>query len=74
MPRGKGCVESCTLCAHRVDRDQQPACVERCAHEALVFGNLSDPESAIAQRLAGQTSTRIRPDLKTDPGVYYQGL
>ena len=27
-PRGKGTVESCTLCVHRVDADRLPACVE----------------------------------------------
>jgi molybdopterin-containing oxidoreductase family iron-sulfur binding subunit len=27
-PRGKGTVESCTLCVHRVDAGRQPACVE----------------------------------------------
>ena len=55
MPRGKGCVESCTLCVHRIDRDQIPACVEACAatgHKAILFGNLNDPASEIAQRIA----------------------
>ena len=53
VPRGKGCVESCTLCVHRIDRDQIPACVEACAatgHKAILFGDLNDPESEIAQR------------------------
>ena len=41
-PRGKGTVESCNLCVHRVDAAQgrDPACVEACAgagHRALVF-------------------------------------
>ena len=31
VPRGKGCVEGCTLCVQRVDGDQQPACVEACS-------------------------------------------
>ncbi len=77
MPRGKGCVESCTLCAHRIDRDQQPACVERCVatgHQALIFGNLNDPNSEIVRRLATFASTRIRSDLKTNPGIHYHGL
>ncbi|VBB69831.1 Sulfite reduction-associated complex DsrMKJOP iron-sulfur protein DsrO (=HmeA) [invertebrate metagenome] len=77
MPRGKGCVESCTLCAHRIDRDQPLACVKRCTdigHQALVFGDLNDPSSEIAQRLAAYSSVRIRQDLKTNPGIYYQGL
>ena len=76
-PRGKGCVESCTLCAHRIDRDQPLACVERCTelgHQALLFGNLNDPRSEISQRLASYAGVRMRPDLRTNPGVYYQGL
>ncbi len=76
-PRGKGCVESCTLCAHRIDHDRPLACVERCTelgHQALLFGNLNDPRSDISQRLASYASVRVRPDLRTNPGIYYQGL
>src|SRR5512135_323644 len=55
VPRGKGCVESCTLCVHRIDRDRLPACVEACAatgHKAILFGDLNDPESEISRRIA----------------------
>src|SRR5512142_2950717 len=32
VPRGKGCVESCTLCVHRIDRgDGTTACAQACA-------------------------------------------
>jgi molybdopterin-containing oxidoreductase family iron-sulfur binding subunit len=77
VPRGKGCVESCTLCVHRIDRDRIPACVEACAatgHKAILFGNLNDPASEIAQRVAAYRTTAIRADLRLDPGVRYQGL
>ena len=40
-PRGKGTVESCTFCVHRVDKDRTPACVEACTdagYQALTFG------------------------------------
>ncbi len=77
VPRGKGCVESCTLCVHRIDRDQIPACVEACAatgHKAILFGNLNDPASEISQRIAALATTALRPDLRLDPGVRYQGL
>ncbi|UCE90411.1 MAG: 4Fe-4S dicluster domain-containing protein, partial [Pseudomonadota bacterium] len=53
-PRGKGTVESCTMCVHRVDRGERPASVEACDredHKALVFGDLNDPSSEISQRL-----------------------
>lgn len=78
IPRGKGTVESCTFCVHRVDRGQSPACVEACAKEpnggAILFGNLNDPKTAIAQRVAREASTQIRGDLGLDPGVRYQGV
>ena len=77
VPRGKGTVEGCTLCVHRVDRGREPACVEACAaagHDAMLFGNLNDPQSAIARRIATYTTTPVRADLRLDPGVRYQGL
>jgi tetrathionate reductase subunit B len=74
VPRGKGCVESCTLCVHRVDRGQKPACVESCRHGAMVFGDLKDPGSDISKRIAAVATTQVRPDLKLDPGVRYEGI
>jgi molybdopterin-containing oxidoreductase family iron-sulfur binding subunit len=77
VPRGKGCVESCTLCVHRIDRDQLPACVEACAasgHHAILFGDLNDPGSEISKRIAAVATTRVRADLNLDTGVRYQGI
>jgi tetrathionate reductase subunit B len=77
VPRGKGCVEGCTLCVHRIDRGGQPACVEACTkagHGAMVFGDLNDPDSEISRRVRAATSTQLRADLKLDPGVRYQGI
>lgn len=76
-PRGKGCVEACTLCVHRVDAGGQPACVEACAaegHAAMVFGDLKDPNSEISQRLRKHASTQIRADLGLNPCVRYEGI
>ncbi len=76
-PRGKGTVESCTLCVHRVDAGRVPACVEACAAEgngAIVFGDLKDPRSEISQRLARYGGEEIRADLGLDTGVRYLGL
>jgi molybdopterin-containing oxidoreductase family iron-sulfur binding subunit len=76
-PRGKGTVESCTLCVHRVDQGRIPACVEACTADggkAMVFGDLKDNNSEIRQRLASQPSKQIRADLELNTGVRYQGL
>lgn len=76
-PRGKGCVESCTMCVHRIDAGREPACVEACANSgerAIIFGDLNDPNSEIAQKVATYASTAVREDLGLNPGVRYQGI
>ncbi|ODV10868.1 MAG: 4Fe-4S ferredoxin [Rubrivivax sp. SCN 70-15] len=77
VPRGQGCVESCTLCVHRIDTGGGPACVEACTkagHNAMIFGDLNDPDSEISRRIREVASTQLRADLELDPGVRYQGL
>jgi len=78
-PRGKGTVESCTLCVHRVDEGQgrQPACAEACdreGHEAIVFGDLNDLQSVLSKRLSAFGGTQLRADLGLNTGVRYRGL
>ncbi len=77
VPRGKGCVESCTFCVQRVDRDQSPACVEACdkaGHKAMVFGDLNNPESDVAKAVKAYATTEVRGDLRLNTGVRYQGI
>ena len=76
-PRGKGTVESCTLCVHRIDRDRNPACVDACGSDgngAMVFGDLNDEASPIARALEAQPSTQVRSDLGLNTGVRYQNV
>jgi molybdopterin-containing oxidoreductase family iron-sulfur binding subunit len=78
VPRGVGCVESCTFCVQKLDRGEgTTACVEACTaagHGALVFGDLNDPDSAIAKRLREIPTKEVRADLKLDLGVRYHGI
>jgi molybdopterin-containing oxidoreductase family iron-sulfur binding subunit len=78
VPRGKGCVESCTLCVHRLDKGEKTtACAEACTqagHGAIVFGDLNDPASEISRRVRAVASAPLRADLQLDPGVRYEGL
>jgi tetrathionate reductase subunit B len=76
-PRGKGTVEACTLCVHRIDGRRIPACVEVCAIEggaAMTFGDLGDPSSEISKAIALHGNGQIRGDLGLDLGVRYAGL
>ena len=78
VPRGKGCVEGCTLCVHRIDKGSQTtACAEACSqagHGAILFGDLNNPASEIARRVREIQTTQLRADLKLDPGVRYHGI
>ncbi len=78
VPRGKGTVESCTLCVQRIDRgENNTACAEACSkagHKAILFGNLNDPDSEISRRIRTVASTQIRADLGLNPGLHYEGL
>ena len=75
-PRGKGTVESCTLCVHRVDEGQQPACVEACDDQgkAMLFGDLNDANSEISKRIATYASQQIRADLGVNPAIHYRNI
>jgi molybdopterin-containing oxidoreductase family iron-sulfur binding subunit len=76
-PRGKGTVESCTMCVHRVDHNGTPACVEACSTEgnkALTFGNLYEENSQISRKLEKHGGKEIRADLGLNTGVRYRGI
>jgi len=77
-PRGKGCVESCTFCVHRVDAGNlTPACVEACdkdGHKALVFGDLKDPNSELYKLLTEIGARQLRQNLGLNTGVRYHGV
>jgi molybdopterin-containing oxidoreductase family iron-sulfur binding subunit len=75
--RSHGVAESCTLCAHLLEQGRPPACVAACQGAnagALHVGDLNDPESDVARLIAGNPVKRIRPDLGTEPKVFYIGL
>jgi tetrathionate reductase subunit B len=72
VPRGKGCVESCTLCVHRIDRGgTTTACQDACPHDAIVFGDLNDPDSAVSRAMAAKPNIQVRADLGLNTGVRY---
>ncbi len=74
-PRGKGTVESCTLCVHRIDRGEgSTACSQACPQGAMTFGNLNDPDSEISKSLTANAGRELRERLKLNTGVRYQGV
>ena len=72
VPRGKGCVESCNLCVQRRDNGgTTTACQDACSQDAIIFGDLKDPNSAVSQAMAKYPNVQIRADLKLNTGVRY---
>jgi Fe-S-cluster-containing dehydrogenase component len=69
--RMRGVVEKCNFCADRLALGKMPACVEACKHGALKFGDLEDPNSEVRQLLKDNFTIRRRPELGTQPQVYY---
>jgi molybdopterin-containing oxidoreductase family iron-sulfur binding subunit len=69
--RTKGVVEKCNFCEERLARGLGPACVEACGEKALTFGDLADPQAEIRRIVQGRFTSRRRPELGTQPQVYY---
>ncbi len=66
-----GVVEKCTLCAHRVDRGELPACVETCPSKVRVFGDIADPKGRLQQLLATREYRVNKPQTGNGPHLYY---
>jgi len=69
--RTQGVVEKCNFCEERLAKGVLPACVTACKEKALTFGDLVEPRSAVRELLGKHFSLRRRPELGTEPQVYY---
>lgn len=86
--RTAGVMEKCTFCVQRIveakdsakdrgellkDGDVTPACVQGCPTEALIFGNLNDPESKVSKSQRDDRAYKILDyHLNTQPAMSYQ--
>jgi Fe-S-cluster-containing dehydrogenase component len=84
--RNKGVMEKCTMCVQRIleakgiakdeerklrDGEFQTACAQSCPTQAIVFGDLADPESAVHKASFGERRYWALNELNTKPGVTY---
>ncbi|MCM3902485.1 MAG: 4Fe-4S dicluster domain-containing protein, partial [Pyrinomonadaceae bacterium] len=84
--RSRGVMEKCTYCIQRIqeakigaelenrpvrDGEIVTACQAVCPTEAIVFGNINDPNSRVAKLKADQRNYSLLSDLNTRPRTTY---
>jgi MoCo/4Fe-4S cofactor protein with predicted Tat translocation signal len=84
--RERGVVEKCSFCIQRIqeeklraklenrqmrDGDVKPACMQACPSNALVFGDLNDPESEVSKLYKDERNYHLLEELHTLPTVGY---
>ncbi len=69
-----GAVEKCHFCAHRIEKGLEPACVVVCPVQAIIPGDLDNPNSKPAQLIADNNTKVRRPEQGTGPNVHYLGV
>ena len=85
--RMRGVVEKCTFCFHRYQQAKdkayqqgwekipedayQTACAQACPTNAIVFGDLNNPEHAVHKLKDSSRAFRLLERLRTNPKVYY---
>ena len=66
-----GYADKCTFCLHRVRDGREPACAEVCPTDAIVFGDLNDPDSSLSRILRERAHDTLKPELGLGPNVFY---
>lgn len=68
--------DKCDFCSHRIALGMEPACVETCPGETILFGDLNDPKSRVSRFHAKHRKelTVLKPEEKTKAQVFYRGL
>ncbi|MFY9557381.1 MAG: 4Fe-4S dicluster domain-containing protein, partial [Blastocatellia bacterium] len=63
--------EKCNFCAHRVEKQLEPACVIVCPVQAIISGDMDDPTSKLSHLIASEQTQVRKPEAGTLPKLFY---
>lgn len=67
--------QKCTFCAHLLDQGfKEPRCVEVCPTDALIFGDLDDPNSKLSKFITSIMPESLHPEFALKERVVYVNL
>jgi hypothetical protein len=67
--------QKCTFCAHLLDKGwKEPRCVEACPNGTLTFGDLDNPNSEVARKMASGKVEVLHPEYAMKEKVVYIGI
>jgi Fe-S-cluster-containing dehydrogenase component len=87
--RSRGVMEKCSMCVQRIEEGRveakrlgipiadgaiRTACQQSCPADAIVFGDLNDPKSRIAEARRDGRHYRLLEEINVDPAVGYLRL
>jgi Fe-S-cluster-containing dehydrogenase component/formate-dependent nitrite reductase membrane component NrfD len=64
----------CNFCAHRVEMSLEPACVIVCPTQAILAGDLDNPNSKVSRTVANKKVSVRKPHKGTRPKLFYVGI
>jgi len=70
---GSHTADKCTWCYHRITKKQAPVCASVCPAGARKFGEVYEG-SEMQEYLVKERLAVLKPELGTEPAVYYKGL
>jgi Fe-S-cluster-containing dehydrogenase component/formate-dependent nitrite reductase membrane component NrfD len=61
----------CNYCSHRVDAGREPACVVVCPEDAIIAGDMENPDTEISETISRQEVQARKPEKGTEPKLFY---